>query len=81
MIKVKQWLSQLSFRTGIILVIICIICYIISFAQVFLPINVVTKGVLWTIFFGLAKTFQYSALIVLGTEGIKLIKRWWGNNK
>ena len=29
----------------------------------------------------LAKTFQYSALIVLGTEGIKLIKRWWGNNK
>ncbi|MBQ3605864.1 MAG: hypothetical protein II990_06390 [Muribaculaceae bacterium] len=79
--KFKQWLSRLSFRTGIILIIACVICYILSFAQILLPISVTAKGVLWAVFFGLAKTFQYSALLVLGAEGVKRVKSWWKNKK
>ncbi|MBR3830589.1 MAG: hypothetical protein IKJ52_04995 [Muribaculaceae bacterium] len=79
--KLKQWLSRLSFRTGIILVIACVVCYIVSFAQMLLPISVTAKGVLWVVFFGLAKTFQYSALLVLGAEGLKRVKVWWQKRK
>lgn len=79
--KVKAWLAGLSFRTGVVLIVICIVCYIISFAQMLLPISVGTKGVLWFIFFGLAKTFQYSGLAVLGTAGIARIKKWWHSRK
>jgi len=79
--KLKQWLSRLSFRTGIILVIACVICYIVSFAQMLLPISVAAKGVLWIVFFGLAKTFQYSALAVLGADSVKRVKSWWINRK
>lgn len=79
--KFKQWLSRLSFRTGIMLIIACVICYILSFAQILLPISVTAKGVLWAVFFGLAKTFQYSALLVLGAEGVKRVKSWWKNKK
>ena len=79
--KVKTWLAGLSFRTGIILIIVCVVCYVISFAQMLLPISVATKGVLWVIFFGLAKTFQYSGLAVLGTAGITRIKAWWHSRK
>ena len=81
MSRLKQWLSRLSFRTGIVLIIACVICYIVSFAQMFLPISVATKGVLWVVFFGLAKTFQYSALVVLGAEGLKRVKNWWKNRE
>lgn len=79
--KVKSWLAGLSFRTGIVLIVICIVCYIISFAQILLPISVTAKGVLWFIFFGLAKTFQYSGLAVLGTAGINRLKTWWKSRK
>jgi len=37
------------------------------------------KGVLWTVFFGLAKTFQYTALIILRTAGLahaKAMIKW-----
>ena len=79
--QVKSFLSRLSFRTGVVLVILCVICYIVSFAQMLLPISVAAKGVLWIVFFGLAKTFQYSALAVLGVEGVKRVKSWWKNRK
>ena len=79
--QVKNFLSLLSFRTGVVLVILCVICYIVSFAQMLLPISVAAKGVLWVVFFGLAKTFQYSALAVLGVEGVKRVKSWWKNRK
>ena len=71
--QVKSFLSRLSFRTGVVLVILCVICYIVSFAQMLLPISVAAKGVLWIVFFGLAKTFQYSALAVLGVEGVRRV--------
>lgn len=79
--RIKLWLSKLSFRTGVILIAICVICYIVSFAQMLLPISATAKGVLWVVFFGLAKTFQYSGLAVLGVEGVKRVKSWWNNLK
>ena len=71
---VKQWLSRLSFRTGVIVLSLCVPCYIFSFAQMALPISTKAKGVLWVVFFGLAKTFQYGGLTILGVEGWKRLK-------
>lgn len=79
--KIKNWLNRLSFRTGVIFIILCIICYIISFAQILLPISATAKGILWVVFFGLAKTFQYSGIAVLGTAGINRMRQWWRKRK
>ena len=57
--KVKSWLQSLSFRTGVIVLLCCIPFYILSFAQMLLPISAAAKGVLWTVLFGMAKTCQY----------------------
>ena len=72
--RVKARLEKLSFRTGVFVLILCVPCYIISFAQMALPISTSAKGVLWVAFFGLAKTFQYGGLTIIGAEGIKRIK-------
>ena len=72
--KVKQWLQSLSFRTGVIVLLCCIPFYILSFAQMLLPISVTAKGILWTVLFGLAKTCQYGGLTILGVEGYKRLK-------
>ena len=40
-----------------------------------LPISVAAKGILWTILFGLAKTAQYSSLLILGKSGIARLKK------
>ena len=69
--KLKQWLQSLSFRTGVIVLLSCIPFYIMSFAQMLLPISVTAKGILWTILFGLAKTCQYGGLTILGVECYK----------
>ena len=74
---VKGWLARLSFRTGVIVLAMCVPFYIISFAQMALPISVSAKGVLWFVFFGLAKTAQYGGLTILGAEGIKRLKAYW----
>jgi phosphoglycolate phosphatase len=79
--KVQKYLSRFSFRTGMIVLILCIPCYIISFAQMALPISNAMKGVLWFIFFGLAKTFQYGGLSIIGVEGVKRIKNYWKERK
>ena len=73
-LKIKAWLSRLSFKTGVIVFACCIPCYIFSFAQMLLPISAAAKGVLWVIFFGLAKTFQYAGISLLGVEGYRRIK-------
>ena len=75
--KLKEWLGRFSFRTGIIVLATCIPFYIISFAQMALPISTAAKGVLWVIFFGLAKTAQYGGLTILGAEGIRRLKELW----
>lgn len=79
--KIKEWLGKLSFKTGVIVLAMCIPCYIISFAQMALPISTSAKGILWVIFFGLAKTAQYGGLTILGAEGIKRIKELWRKKK
>ena len=72
--RLNHWLQSLSFRTGVIVLLCCIPFYILSFAQMLLPISVTAKGVLWTILFGLAKTCQYGGLTILGVEGYKRLK-------
>ena len=80
--KIKTWLQSLSFRTGVIVLLCCIHFYILSFAQMLLPISAAAKGVLWTILFGLAKTCQYGGLTILGVEGYNRVKNWikWRKN-
>lgn len=78
---VKAWLAGLSFRTGVIVLLMCIPFYILSFAQMALPISTELKGVLWFILFGLAKTFQYGGLTILGVEGVKRVKGYFKRDK
>ena len=75
--QIKKFLSKFSFRTGIIVMACCVPCYIFSFAQMALPISAVAKTVLWVVFFGLAKTFQYTGLVIIGFEGVLRLKAWW----
>ena len=72
--NIRHWLQSLSFRTGVIVLLSCIPFYILSFAQVLLPISITAKGVLWAVLFGLAKTCQYGGLTILGVEGYRRLK-------
>ena len=72
--KIKDWLQSLSFRTGAIVLICCIPFYILSYAQMLLPISTTAKGILWAVLFGLAKTCQYGGLTILGVEGYKRLR-------
>jgi phosphoglycolate phosphatase len=78
--NVRQWLRSLSFRTGVIVLMSCIPFYILSFAQIVLPISAAAKGILWTVLFGLAKTCQYGGLTILGVEGYKRFKNMLKRN-
>ena len=73
--RIKEFLMSLSFRTGIIILLSCIPLYVLSFAQMSLPISSTTKWVLWVVLFGAAKTTQYAGLTILGVEGVKRLKR------
>lgn len=75
--KLQAFLQRFSFRTGVIVLALCVPCYIISFAQMALPISTSTKGILWFIFFGMAKTCQYGGLTIIGVEGIKRLKNYF----
>ena len=66
----------MSFETGVIVLLACIPFYILSFAQMALPISATAKGVLWALFFGMAKTAQYGGITILGAEGIRRIKAY-----
>jgi len=79
--KIKTWLQSLSFRTGVIVLLCCIPFYILSFAQMLLPISVAAKGVLWTVLFGMAKTCQYGGLTILGVEGYRRLKSKFSREK
>lgn len=72
--KIKTFLQRLSFRTGVIVLASCVVFYILSFAQMALPISPALKGVLWFVLFGMAKTTQYAGLAIVGIEGWKRIK-------
>lgn len=75
--NIKTRLQSLSYKTGLIILSFCIPCYILSFAQMTWDISYTAKGVLWVILFGLAKTFQYTGILILGAEGIKRLKQWY----
>ena len=79
--SIKSKLQKLSFRTGVIVLLMCIPFYILSFVQVFFPVSTATKGVLFTIFFGLAKSFQYGGIAILGKEGYKRVKGYFKRKK
>ena len=73
-LRIKTWLQSLSFRTGVIVLLCCIPFYVLSFAQMLLPISAAAKGVLWTVLFAMAKTCQYGGLTILGVEGYNRLK-------
>ena len=80
--SVKEKLKALSFRTGVIVLFLCVPFYIISFAQMGLDfLSPSAKTVLWVVFFGLAKTFQYSGIKILGVEGVKRLKQKFSRKK
>lgn len=75
--RFKLWLQSLSFRTGVMVLACCVPLYILSFAQMALPISPETKTVLWVIFFGMAKATQYGGITILGVEGYRRVKAWF----
>ena len=79
--SIKSYLQKLSFRTGVIVLLMCIPFYFLSFVQVFFPVSTATKGILFTIFFGLAKSFQYGGIAILGKEGYKRVKGYFRRKK
>ena len=84
LLHIKSWLQCLSFRTGVIVLALCIPFYILSFAQMALPakyLSIETKGILWVVLFGMAKTCQYGGLTILGVEGYRRVKTWLKVNK
>ncbi len=78
---IKSYLQKLSFRTGVIVLLMCIPFYLLSFVQVFFPVSTATKGILFTVFFGLAKSFQYGGIAILGKEGYKQVKGYFRRKK
>ena len=72
--RIKSFFKRLSTRTGVILLIVCILLYLASGIQALLPLEESTKGILFITFFGLAKVFQYSAIAVLGVKGWQKFK-------
>lgn len=79
--SIKSYLQKLSFRTGVIVLLMCIPFYILSFVQVFFPVSTAAKGILFTVFFGLAKSFQYGGIAILGKEGYKRVKGYLKRKK
>ena len=79
--RINRFLKRFSFKTGVIILLLCIPFYILSFAQMAMDFSYSIKGILWVVFFGLAKTFQYAGLAILGVEGIKRIKIWWSKTR
>lgn len=76
--RVKRYLAGLSFRTGVIVLSSCILFYLLSFAALALPVSAALRGALWFVLFGCAKTAQYGGLLILGVEGVKRVKKWFG---
>ena len=84
LLHIKSWLQCLSFRTGVIVLALCIPFYILSFAQMALPakyLSVETKGILWVVLIGMAKRCQFGGLTILGVEGYRRVKAWLKVNK
>ena len=79
--RLKTVLQSLSFKTGVIVLLSCIPFYILSFLQAVLPISASTKVILWTVLFGMAKTFQYAGITILGVEGYNRVKSFFKRSR
>ena len=80
--RIKNWLQGLSFRTGVIVMALCLPCYFISLGLPWLlDMDASKKGAMFVVFFGLAKTFQYAGLTILGKEGYRRLKAKLKGNK
>lgn len=75
---IKTRLGRLSYRAGVAALAMCVPFYILSFAQMALPIPAAAKGALWVALFGMAKTCQYCGITILGAKGAKA---WWQKRK
>ncbi len=78
----KKFLRSLSPRVGIALLLLCVVCYVVSlwgFWRSDVPLT--DRGLRFVIFFGLAKTFQYSGLTILGVDGLKRIRAYFSSKK
>lgn len=74
---IKAWLAKLSFSTGVVVLVFCVLFYLLSFVQALLPLSAEVKSVLFIVFFGMAKTAQYSGLAIVGVKGWQRIKSWF----
>jgi phosphoglycolate phosphatase len=74
---IKAWLAKLSFRTGVVVLVFCVLFYLLSFVQALLPLSAEVKSVLFIVFFGMAKTAQYTGLAIVGVKGWQRIKSWF----
>ena len=79
--RLKSYLAGLSFRTGVVVLSSCVLFYLLSFAALALPVSAALRGVLWFVLFGCAKTAQYGGLLILGVEGVRRVKRWFGRTE
>ena len=79
--EVRLSLSKLSFRQGVVVLVVCVLFYVASFAQMALPISAKAKSMLWIVLFGCAKTAQYTGLAIVGVEGWRRIKVYLRLNK
>lgn len=81
LLPVKRWLAGLSFHTGVVVLSSCVVFYALSFAALALPVSAALRGALWFVLFGCAKTAQYGGLLILGVEGVRRVKRWFGRTE
>ena len=81
LLPVKRWLAGLSFRTGVVVLSSCVVFYALSFTALALPVSAALRGALWFVLFGCAKTAQYGGLLILGVEGVRRVKRWFGRTE
>lgn len=79
--RVKAYLAQFTFRQGVVVLVICVLCYIASAVQALLPFSAATKSVLFIIFFGMAKLTQYVGLAIVGVDGWRRIKEYFKRRK
>ncbi len=78
---IRLWLQKLSFRTGVIVLALCVPCYLLSFAPLLTDMDASYKAAIWTVMFGMAKLFQYSGLTIIGAEGISRIRKFFKNRR
>lgn len=61
-------------KYGILCLVLCVLCYILSGVAFVKNVKEEQFNFYFVIFFGAAKTFQYTAIAILGVEAWKRIK-------